>query len=377
MKFGVSVFAQNYTDWDRYLSGDFSNPPIQPDHEIFLEDLELADLSESLGYDAIWATEHHFTPYELMPDALQFLTYFAGRTEKVGMATMVVVLPWHDPIRVAEQIAMLDVMLKGRPITLGFGRGAARVEFETFNIPMSESRERFKEAQEIITLALSQERFSYDGNIFKVPEMSIRPQPLSKDLPERIYISSITNASIEAAAESGAGLMIIPQKSWEDHIKDLDFYNSTRIGKGLEPRNPAVGCFMYCAETEAEVEQGVKEYMPNMNWTATRHYEFDEASHFRATKGYEAYADSAERLARGDPRASQDDTQVIGTPEQCLEKLRRIQEAVKPIEMFGMSRFGGMPAEKARKSLELFAKEVLPALHEDPVRDPITGVPKT
>ena len=62
MKFGVSVFAQNYTDWDRYLAGDFSKPPIQQDHEIFQEDLDLADLSESLGYDAIWATEHHFTP---------------------------------------------------------------------------------------------------------------------------------------------------------------------------------------------------------------------------------------------------------------------------------------------------------------------------
>jgi len=372
MKFGVSVFAQNYSDWPRYLSGDFSKPPIQPDHEVVLEDLELADLTESLGYDAVWATEHHFTPYELMPDALQFLTYFAGRTERIGMATMVVVLPWHDPVRVAEQLAMLDVMLKGRPITIGFGRGAARVEFENFRIPMSESRDRFKEGAEIISLALSQERFSYDGKIFQIPEMSIRPQPLNKDLVSRIYVSSITPTSLEAAADAGLGLMIIPQKPWDDHIKDLNLYNSKRIQKGLDPRNPVVGCFMYCSDNEAELKQAREEYMPNMNFSATRHYEFDEPEHFRNTKGYEAYAVSADAINSGDARAHQDDTQVIGTPEECLEKLRSIQQATKPIEMFGMVRFGGMPQEKTRRSLELFAKEVLPALHKDPVLDPAT-----
>ena len=143
MKFGVSVFCQNYEDWPRYLSGDFSSPAKNPDHEMVMEDLRLADMVEDLGYDSIWATEHHFTPYELMPDAIQFLNYFAGRTQRVGMATMVIVLPWHDPVRVAENLSFLDVMLKGRPITVGFGRGAARVEFETFNIPMEQSRGRF------------------------------------------------------------------------------------------------------------------------------------------------------------------------------------------------------------------------------------------
>lgn len=377
MKFGVSVFAQNFSDWPRYLSGDFSKPALQPDHEIVLEDLELADLTESLGYDAVWATEHHFTPYELMPDALQFLTYFAGRTERIGMATMVVVLPWHDPIRIAEQLAMLDVMLKGRPITIGFGRGAARVEFENFRIPMSESRDRFKEGAEIISLALSQERFSYDGKIFQIPEMSIRPQPLSKDLVSRIYVSSITPTSLEAAAEAGLGLMIIPQKPWEDHIKDLELYNSKRKEKGLGPRNPVVGCFMYCSNNQDELKQAWEEYMPNMNYSATRHYEFDEAEHFRHTRGYEAYAVAADAINSGEARARQEDTQVIGTPEECLRKLREIQQATKPIEMFGMVRFGGMPQEKTRRSLELFAKEVLPALHEDPVLDPASGAATT
>jgi alkanesulfonate monooxygenase SsuD/methylene tetrahydromethanopterin reductase-like flavin-dependent oxidoreductase (luciferase family) len=202
--------------------------------------------------------------------------------------------------------------------------------------------------------------------------MSIRPQPLNKDLVSRIYVSSITPTSLEAAADAGLGLMIIPQKPWDDHIKDLNLYNSKRIQKGLDPRNPVVGCFMYCSDNEAELKQAREEYMPNMNFSATRHYEFDEPEHFRNTKGYEAYAVSADAINSGDARAHQDDTQVIGTPEECLEKLRSIQQATKPIEMFGMVRFGGMPQEKTRRSLELFAKEVLPALHKDPVLDPAT-----
>ena len=82
--------------------------------------------------------------------------------------------------------------------------------------------------------------------------------------------------------------MIIPQKPWEDHIEDLELYNSKRKEKGLGPRNPVVGCFMYCSNNQDELKQAWEEYMPNMNYSATRHYEFDEAEHFRHTRGYEA-----------------------------------------------------------------------------------------
>ena len=371
MKFGVSVFCQNYEDWPRYLSGDFSNPAKNPDHEMVMEDLRLADMVEHLGYDAIWATEHHFTPYELMPDAIQFLNYFAGRTQRVGMATMVIVLPWHDPVRVAENLSFLDVMLKGRPITVGFGRGAARVEFETFNIPMEESRGRFIEAHDIVRLALTQELFSYDGEFFQVPETTIRPQPLSKDLPSRMYCAANSTASVEMAAEAGLGMMIIPQKSWEAYADDIKIFNARRAAVGLSPRNPVTGCFMYCGANDEEVRIAQEQYYPNMIYTSTRHYEHDEPDHFRNTKGYEHYVETAEKLRDGRAlRSEQDDTQVIGTPEQCLDKLRRIQTMTKPSEMFGMVKFGGMPPEVAQKSLELFAKEVLPELHKDPILDP-------
>ncbi|MDH4074808.1 MAG: LLM class flavin-dependent oxidoreductase, partial [Acidimicrobiia bacterium] len=111
MRFGASFFMQNYGDWDRYAEKGYDRPPARADWEIYDEGVHLANLVEPLGFDSIWTVEHHFTPYTMVPNSLQFLTYMAGRTERVDFGTMVVVLPWHDPIRVAEEVAMLDVLL--------------------------------------------------------------------------------------------------------------------------------------------------------------------------------------------------------------------------------------------------------------------------
>ena len=101
------------------------------DYEVYKNEVRLADLAEPLGFDSIWSVEHHFTDYTMVPDVLQFLTYMAGRTKNIKLGSMVVVLPWHDPMRVAEQVSMLDDLCDGRLI-LGMGRGAGKVEFDGF-----------------------------------------------------------------------------------------------------------------------------------------------------------------------------------------------------------------------------------------------------
>ena len=109
------------------------------DVAVYKEHLELGDLAEPLGFDSIFALEHHFTGYSMSPAPVQLLSYFAGRTKRIALGTAVIVLPWHDPIRVAEQIALLDVLCGGRCL-FGFGRGAASVEYAGFRIPMEEAR---------------------------------------------------------------------------------------------------------------------------------------------------------------------------------------------------------------------------------------------
>jgi alkanesulfonate monooxygenase SsuD/methylene tetrahydromethanopterin reductase-like flavin-dependent oxidoreductase (luciferase family) len=123
------------------------------DHEVLQADVALADLAEPLGYQSIWGVEHHFTSYAMCPDILQFLTYMAGRTETVKLGSMVAVLPWHDPLRLAEQIVVLDHLSGGRLI-VGLGRGTGKVEFDGFRTEMGTARQQFKEAAEAILGAL-------------------------------------------------------------------------------------------------------------------------------------------------------------------------------------------------------------------------------
>ena len=231
MKVGASIFCQN-----------FYRTQV-PDPDIYREDLALADLAEPLGFDSIWAVEHHFSPYTMIPDVTQFLSYLCGRTKRIGLATMVIVLPWHDPVRVAEEIAMLDLFARDRELTLGFGRGSGRIEYEGLRIPMGESRERFAEAAEVVKLALTQERFSFNGQFYKVPEMTIRPRPLHKNLTDRFFGAIVSPETGDIMARAGMGMLIIPQKPWSEHAKDYQAYLGSCRKFGQKGRRPiAVTC---------------------------------------------------------------------------------------------------------------------------------------
>ena len=150
------------------------------DASVVREHLQMGDLAEPLGFDSIWGLEHHFTGYAMSPEPTQILSYFAGRTSRVTLGTAVIVLPWHDPVRVAEHIAMLDIISGGRTI-FGFGRGAATTEYEGFRIPMGEARARFVECAEIVHKALANEVFDYEGQYYQIPKTSIILAMISAD----------------------------------------------------------------------------------------------------------------------------------------------------------------------------------------------------
>src|SRR5712692_241105 len=176
------------------------------DRDVYRSELRFADLAEPLGFESIWGVEHHFTSYTMCPDVLQFLTYCAARTQSVQLGSMVVVLPWHDPLRVAEQVVMLDHMCDGRLI-FGVGRGLGRVEFEGFGVNQEESRERFVESAQMVLQGLESGYCEFDGKFVKQARTELRPRPF-KSFRGRSYAAAVSPESSRIMAELGLGILI-------------------------------------------------------------------------------------------------------------------------------------------------------------------------
>jgi alkanesulfonate monooxygenase SsuD/methylene tetrahydromethanopterin reductase-like flavin-dependent oxidoreductase (luciferase family) len=371
MKVSVAVNAHNSADWRRIQAGRLTEPPLVPDADVVEEALALGDLVEPLGYDGIWVPDHFGTPYGMSPNPLQVLSYFAGRTERISLGTMVIVLPWWNPVRAAHQIAYLDIISKGRFDTIGLGRGTAKSEFDALNVPREEARARFSEGLDILELALTQERFAYDGEVFKIPEMALRPQPRSRDLPSRFYAASSTGASLEIMARRGLKPLFVGNKPLAQAGAEVRTVNTLRQEGGLGPCQPKNILFMYCTPTKDAAARAA-EYIATANRDVRLHYGFDDPANFAGVKGYEEYAEgkgsatavSAEGVRRAGTGNTYDESNLlIGTPDDIIQRITASQKACSFSEIAVAPHFGEMPRDEAEASLRLFAQEVLPAVH--------------
>src|SRR5437773_1038542 len=267
------------TDMDVGVAVAMQNPNRQQAvHEVYWEERRLADLTEPLGFDSFWTVEHHFDDYTMVPDVCQFLTYVAGRTSRIKLGTAVIVLPWHDPVRVAEQVAMLDILSRGR-LLIGFGRGAARLEYDGIRIPMDEARERFIEAAEVVVKALKHEHFSHQGKYFQIPEMSIRPRPYA-DFRGRLYGAAISPESAEIMAKLGIGVLSILQRDWDSTVAEIERYNAFyRDLTGQQPIPPVVAARVIIGDTDEEARALARKYIGGHWQMADQHYGISRGDH--------------------------------------------------------------------------------------------------
>src|SRR5579864_7218406 len=182
------------------------------DDLVWDEEIRLAKLAAASGFDALWSAEHHFFDYSFCPDNLQLMTYLAAACPNIDLGTAAVIVPWHDPLRVAEQAAVLDLLCKGR-LRLGLGRGLARREFAAFRGTMNESRERFDEAAPMIVQALRTGVMEGNGKYYQQPRIEIRPRPKYR-FDDRIYAVASSEDSVEAAARLGAHMVMFSDRPW-------------------------------------------------------------------------------------------------------------------------------------------------------------------
>jgi alkanesulfonate monooxygenase SsuD/methylene tetrahydromethanopterin reductase-like flavin-dependent oxidoreductase (luciferase family) len=343
--------------------------PGRPDAALYHEHMAIGDLAEPLGFDSLWALEHHFTGYSMSPAPLQLLSYYAGRTKRVTLGTCVVVLPWHDPIRVAEQIALLDIISGGRTL-MGFGRGAATVEYEGFRIPMDEARPRFVESAQLIIKALENETFEWDGEFFKIPKMSIRPRPISH--PERrFYASSVSPESAEVMAKLGFGMLVVMQNEWAKAAEDIHRYRQMIRSVGHTPRPPIILTNVACAPTREEARDWATTYLAEKWDSIDNHYHFSDG-HLSNVKGYESYGKLAKtytKMKEDSFRAKATDfyvsIQIAGTPNDCIQQIAELRRLTGMDHLVTEFSFGSMPHHLSENSMRLFADKVMPVLQRD------------
>src|SRR3954471_5563425 len=184
------------------------------DAEVYAEDTELALLAEELGFDVVWAVEHHFYDYSFCPDNTEWLAAIAARTSRIDVGTAAVIMPWNEPLRVAEKVALLDHIAEGR-MRFGMGRGLSRREYGHFRgIEMDESRQRFDEGSAMVVEALKTGWIEGDGPFYPQPRTPIRPAP-ERSFEGRTYAVATSEDSLEAGGRLNADMGVFADRAWE------------------------------------------------------------------------------------------------------------------------------------------------------------------
>jgi alkanesulfonate monooxygenase SsuD/methylene tetrahydromethanopterin reductase-like flavin-dependent oxidoreductase (luciferase family) len=333
------------------------------DAQVWDEEIRLARLAADLGFDCLWSAEHHFNDYSFVPDNLQLMTHLAALCPDIDLGTAAVILPWHDPLRVAEQAAVLDMLSKGR-LRLGLGRGLARREFAAFRLKMDESRERFDEAAPMIVNGLKTGYIEGDGKFYQQPRIEIRPRPM-RSFDGRIYAVASSEDSIDSAAKLGAHIVMFADRPWEMRLPGIERGRELhRKYHGTEPPRIMLTEFCVCGTKLAETEEEARRYQGKFVESNFYHYEF-LGEHFKTVKGYDAYQQKAEMARKGGLEgavAGFMQAASWGTPDKILRGLEERRKILGDFELNVAFRFGGTPYEVSERSLRLFAKEVLPVL---------------
>ena len=367
MRIGATIFNQNYRDWDRYEAEEkgqsVAKRAIRSDREVFNEEIGIARIADETGFDAVWTIEHHFTPYTMVTNPLQYLTYIAGITKRVDLGTMVTVLPWHNPVRVAEDVNMLDSFIgPDRNVICGVGRGLGRREYSGLSIDQNEARGRFDESLQVLRQLLATGECDFDGEFYHIHGLHLRPQP-ERDLSGNLWCAGGTEQTVQIIAKHGVKPLTIPTTSLDLALTNMQRYAGLRKEAGYPPTHTKLALWTYVAETESEAQAGAEQFMTEYADSALRHYEL-LGTHLQGIKGYEAYGAQQDALRKdASPfRRGFFNSHPWGTPDQTIARATELANAFGTDEIMFIFKYGSMPMAEAEKSMRRFAKEVMPAL---------------
>jgi alkanesulfonate monooxygenase SsuD/methylene tetrahydromethanopterin reductase-like flavin-dependent oxidoreductase (luciferase family) len=342
----------------------FQAPPGHDHAEIIRRELEQMEWAEELGFDEVWLTEHHFIDYGLSVDPAALAAAAASRTRRVRIGLAAAILPFHHPLRLAEQLALVDILAGGR-LDVGVGRGNRPAEFAGYRVPQEESRERFDEAVEVMRRAWTEERFSHAGRFFRFDDVRVIPKPVQTPHPP-LYQVCVSKDGIENTALRGWPMLNSVLYGPVDQLAtNRDVYVDTLRKAGRTEAEIAallgrwgVSRQIYVADTDA---RALEQARPYEEWYQASFRRFViperiEDAHPSLQPGFRAMA---ERLSRVTWDGLVRETLAFGSPDTVARHVARMREMGVGQILCWMN-FGGLPQASIRRSMELFAREVMP-----------------
>jgi alkanesulfonate monooxygenase SsuD/methylene tetrahydromethanopterin reductase-like flavin-dependent oxidoreductase (luciferase family) len=325
---------------------DFRNPPEwrMPNERLYAQTLEQIVFAEQLGFDAVWVSEHHFVEDGYCPSVLTMAAHIAARTARVRIGTSVLLLPFHDPLRVAEDAATVDILSGGR-LDLGIGLGYRAEEFEVFGFPRRQRPSRFEENLAVLRVAWGGEPFTHRGRYRRIDTpIRVTPQPLQQPHPP-IWCAASSIAAAERAARERLHLTIrgstAVYDAWANGLREL--------GEDVTAYQCVTRHSFYVTD---DPERAWAEIRPHVVYQ-TRAYDEWGASGLATTT--DTSAQIAQRARR---------TWDIGTAEEVAAAIRAHHARMPFTQYIGFGVPPGMEPAAMNASLERFAREVMPLLRD-------------
>lgn len=305
MKFGFFGGANSKRGGDNADSSDYQRV------------IDIATEADRLGYHSIFMVEHHFTGIGQVSATLNMLSYLAAKTQRIRLGTAVVVLPWHNPVLVAEQAATLDLLSGGR-LDFGVGKGYRDLEFHGFAIPKEEAQERYEESLSVILKAFtSDERFSHRGKYWQFDDILVEPPTVQRPHPP-IWIAAGSDDSIRAVARSGYSVMFDQFSGIARTRERLEIWKDecAKTGRAFNPMEVTVARGIFITHTPEEYQAAVR---------SRREGVAKFVSNFGNLPGQEGASGKGVQLqpqSYSDQVFADETGALIGTPDQIVEQLR-------------------------------------------------------
>ena len=347
---------------------EIQTPPGKAHSEMIWEIMRQIEHADDAGFDVYSVIDHHFFPkFSISANPLAMFAAAAQRTKRIRFRTALHTLPLENPMRLAGMIAETDILTNGR-LECGLGRGHAWL-FGPSALPLEESRPRYKEAIDILELAFTKEKFSYEGQYYKVRDVSVVPRPVQKPHP-KFYTGGTSDITYQTAGEKGWGIFVPPLLPWKVLEPPLNIYKKACAEQGHQPDIVYIRP-VYIDEEEKTIRREVEQALLNFlafNASPGASLEGEEKKAELRAKGYGFYASGAlESLTKLTyEEIVEQEIGFIGTPQKVIRQVENLLAKGGIGELAIVSNFGGIEHWKSIKTQQLFAKHVIPLFRSQP-----------